>query len=99
MISNDLIIIVLLGLIVFLVVERHFFTKQVQLEKDKLLEELSRTVKAVIAKNASDYVMTTSIDKVPTEPTAPLSPDLVPEESLTDDEFMTAINKDIAKPS
>ncbi len=50
-------------------------------------------VKAVIAKNANDYVMTTSIDKVAPEQKQPTDPDLIPEESLSDDEFMETIGK------
>ena len=53
--------------------------------------------KAVISKNANDYVMTTSIDKVAPEEKTPLNPDLVPEEGLSDDEFMKAINKEVKK--
>jgi hypothetical protein len=86
-------------IIAALLVERHLFIKQVNEEKAKLLDELSRAVKAVIAKNANDYVMTASIDKVAPEEKPPLDPDLVPEESLSDEEFMKAINKDVAKPS
>lgn len=84
-----------IGLIMIIIiqgVERYFFAEQAQKEKDKLLEELSRTVKAVIAKNAEDYVMTTSIDKVPTDKKEePINTDFVPEDSLSDEEFMEAI--------
>src|ERR1035437_9708259 len=86
-------------IIAALLVERHLFIKQVYEEKAKLLDELSRAVKAVIAKNANGYVMTASIDKVAPEEKPPLDPDLVPEESLSYEEFMKAINKAVAKPS
>ncbi len=94
-------ILVLLGLfsvVIALLVERHFMLKQHITEKDKLLEELSRATKAVISKNANEYVMTTSIDKVAPEEKAPVESDLIPEESLNDDEFMQAINRDIKAP-
>lgn len=99
MTSDLLVIVVLLGVIIALIAERHIFVKQVQTEKDKLLDELSKAIKAVISKNANDYVMTTAIDKVPQEDKPLTDPDLVAEESLSDDEFMQAINKDVAKPS
>lgn len=96
---TDLIVIVILSLIIVAqMVERYFHTQQFQQEKSKLLDELSRAVKAVISKNANEYVMTASIDKVAPEPTAPLEPDLIPEETLTDEEFMQAIHKDIQPP-
>lgn len=100
MISDFLItLLAFIFIIVALLIERHLFAKQVRLEKDKLLDELSKAIKAVISKNANDYVMTTAIDKVPQEDKPPTDPDLVPEESLSDEEFMQAINKDVAKPS
>ena len=83
----------LVGIILFQSVERYLFARQSRQEKDKLLEEMSRLVKAVISKNANDYVMTASIDKVPTEEKLPTDPDLVPEEQLTDEEFMDSIGK------
>lgn len=85
---SDLLIFLLFSiLIISLFVERHFYTRQVLREKEKLLDEMSRLVKAVISKNANDYVMTASIDKVATEEKQPLSPDLVDPDTLTDDEF------------
>ena len=89
----------LLFVIISLLIERHFLVQQVNEEKGKLLDELSRAVKAVISKNANDYVMTASIDKVAPEEKPPLDPDLVPEESLSDEEFMEAINKTLPTPS
>jgi hypothetical protein len=84
---------VLIGIVLFQAIERYLFARQSRQEKDKLLEEMSRLVKAVISKNANDYVMTASIDKVPTEEKLPTDPDLVPEEQLTDEEFMDSIGK------
>jgi|SRR5579859_4046433 len=78
-------------------VERYFFAEQVQKAQDKLLEELSRATKAVIAKNANDYVMTTSIDKVQPEEKPQLEPDMIPEENMTDDEFDAAIKRQLKR--
>jgi hypothetical protein len=93
---TDLVVIIILSLIIVAqMIERYFHTQQYQQEKSKLLDELSKMSKAVISKNANDYVMTASIDKVAPEPPAPTDPDLIPEESLTDEEFMKAIHKDL----
>lgn len=63
-------------------------------EKDRLLEELSRTNKALISKNASEYVMTTSIDKVPTEKQPQVEEDPAKEVAeLNDEEFDKFIEK------
>lgn len=84
---------VLCLVIILLIADRYFIVEQSQKEKDKLLDELSKAIKAVISKNANDYVMTTSIDKVPSE-NKPLSePDEIPEEALSDDEFYKAVGK------
>lgn len=72
-------------------VERYFYTQQFQKEKEKMLDEMSRLVKAIISKNANEYVMTTSIDKVAPEEKAPENPDLVDPDSLTDDEFDSSL--------
>lgn len=95
---------ILLGVIVSLVViillllaDRFFIIDQAQKEKDKLLEELSKAIKAIIAKNANEYVMTTSMDKVPSEEKPSTSPDEIPEESLSDDEFYDAVGKGLKK--
>lgn len=88
---------VIIGILTFVIVlllaDRYFIVEQAQKEKDKLLEELSRAIKAVISRNANDYVMTSSIDKLPTEQRAPLSPDEIPEEVLSDDQFFEAVGK------
>jgi hypothetical protein len=92
MILNDLITILVLSVIVIAQgVERYFHTQQVQKEKTKLLDEMSKLVKALISKNANDYVMTTSIDKVAPEEKAPQDPDLIDPDQLTDDEFDSAL--------
>ena len=84
---------VLCAVIILLIADRYFIVEQSQKEKDKLLDELSKAIKAVISKNANEYVMTTSIDKVPSEPAAPSEPDEIPEEALSDDEFYKAVGK------
>lgn len=67
-----------------------------QKEKETVLAELSRATKAVIAKNANDYVMTTSIDKATSEVNPPTETDeTTPMEALTDDEFDQAIKTQI----
>ena len=83
--------IVLVLVIIIQAVERYFYSEQVKQKEDRLLEENSRLVKAVISKNANDYVMTASIDKVAPEEKAPADPDLVDPDSLTDDEFDEAL--------
>ena len=88
-----LVIAILAGVIIMLVVDRFFIVEQHQKDKDKLLEELSRAVKAVISKNANEYVMTTSIDKVAPEERKVVSPDEIPEESVSDDDFFKAVSK------
>jgi hypothetical protein len=91
---NDLVpFIALVLIVIFLMVDRYLLTEQHRKEKDKLLEELSRATKAVISKNANEYVMTTSIDKVPQEPAVEKDPDEIPEEALSDEEFLKAVQK------
>lgn len=87
----------LLGIILLLFLDRASLIEAHTKEKDRLLEELSRTVKAVISKNANEYVMTTSIDKVPTEEKPAASPDELPEEALSDEEFYEAVGKGLKK--
>ncbi len=83
-----LIVTVVLGMmIIALMLERTFIVDQHKAKEDKLLEENSRLVKAVIAKNANDYVMTASIDKVAPEEKPKIDPDLVDPDDLSDDEF------------
>lgn len=95
---------ILLGVIISLVVivllllaDRFFLIDQAQKEKDKLLDELSKAIKAIIAKNANEYVMTTSIDKVSSEEKKPKETDEISEESLSDDEFYEAVGKSLKK--
>lgn len=92
---NDIIFIIVLVILTLIIVlqayERFNVVDQSIKEKDKLLEENSRLVKAIIAKNAQDYVMTASIDKVPSEEKPQVDNDLVPEDQLSDVEFMKVI--------
>lgn len=94
---NDFLVVILVFVLIIagLLIERYYFAKHVQKTEEKLLDELSKAIKAIISKNANDYVMTTSIDKVSMEDNSPKDPDLVPEENLSDDEFYQAIHKDI----
>lgn len=90
--SDFTITLTILGLIIVgQGVERYLFTKHIEKEKSKLLDEMSRLVKAVISKNANDYVMTASIDKIAPEEKQPENPDLIDPDSLSDDEFDSAL--------
>ena len=86
-------IFVLVAVIIMLVADRYFIVEQHHKDQAKLLEELSRAMKAVISKNANEYVMTTGIDKVAPEERTVVPPDEVPEEGLSDDAFFEAIGK------
>lgn len=81
--------------IAFLLIERSRLADQFSKKEDKLLAENSRMVKALISKNANEYVMTTAIDKVPEEPKIQQEPDTIPEENLSDEEFFESIKKQI----
>ena len=93
MTTDILYFIILAVIIAFLLVHQYFTIRQNIQEKDKLLDELSKMSKAVISKNANDYVMAAAIDKVPKEEPQKLSSDLVDEETLSDKEFMQTIGK------
>ena len=101
--NETLILIAIFSLLGFVIIgllfEREGLDKQHKEKENKLLEENSRLIKAVIAKNANDYVMTASIDKVAPEEKAPVDPDLVPEEALSDEEFMSSIGKVLKAPA
>ncbi len=76
----------------FLVIIVEFFFLQwiidsITKEKGKLLEENSRLTKAVISKNANEYVMTASIDKVAPEDKPRQESEYVDPDNLSDDEF------------
>ena len=86
-------IVILALIIIALLIDRHLFTEAQRKEKQILLDELSRATKAVISKNANEYVMTTSIDKVAPEPAIEHEPDEIPEESLSDEDFFKAVEK------
>jgi len=88
------------GLFIVIIVEFFFmqwFIDNVQKEKKTLLEDNSRLVKAIMAKNAHDYVMTTSIDKVQPEQVIEKDPEIVPEEAISDDDFFKAIQEENKK--
>lgn len=87
-------LIVLAFVVILQGVERFFHAEQVQKKEEKLLEENSRLVKALISKNAEEYVMTTSIDKIKPEKEPPVDTDLIPEEQLSDEEFFKAVEKE-----
>lgn len=85
----------LLGVIVLLLADRFFIVEQHEKKETKLMEELSKALKAVISKNANEYVMTSSIDKVAPEERKTVTTDEVPEEALNDDQFFEAIGKNL----
>lgn len=95
MINNPLDLVVfgiLTCIVLFQMFDKWQTVDQLNKEKKELLEELSKAIKAVIAKNANEYVMTASIDKVPTETEEKdVEPDEVPIDTLSDDEFDQAI--------
>lgn len=88
---------IIFGLFIVIIVEFFFVQwviEQVSKEKTTLLEENSRLVKALIAKNATEYVMTTSIDKVPEQKQTQEEDDVQQDVSqLDDDQFDAFIDK------
>lgn len=84
---------ILLGVIVLLLADRYFIVEQHQKKEEKLLDELSKATKAVISKNANEYVMTASIDKVAPEEKTVVEPDEIPEEALSNEDFFEAIGQ------
>lgn len=91
------------GLFLVIIVEFFFMQwviENISKEKDRLLDELSRSNKAIIAKNATEYVMTTSIDKVPVDKQPMVEEDPAKEVSeLTDDQFDEFIKKQNGLPN
>jgi flagellar hook-associated protein FlgK len=86
------------AIILVLFFERASLIDQSQKAQDKLLDELSKAIKAVISKNANEYVMTTSIDKIPAEEKEEKEEeDEIPLDAVSDEEFEKAIG--IKKPS
>lgn len=78
--------------IVLLLVDRYLHQRQEIIKIDKLLEELSRSNKAIIAKSSHDYVMMTAMDKTIKE--EPLQdPDERDMSELTDEEYDKMIAK------
>lgn len=84
---------ILATIILFQMVDKWTIIDRSNKEKDKLLDELSKAIKAVISKNANEYVMTASIDKLPTEEKIPQEEldQEVPVDALSDDEFDKAL--------
>lgn len=79
-----------------LLYERRSLMDQHSKEKERILDELSRTNKALISKNANEYVMTTGIDKfVPEKTPAKMEPETQPLEGASDAEFMNAIHNQL----
>lgn len=83
---------IIAGLFVVILVE--FFYLQWALgeekkEKKELLVQMQAQNRALISKNANDYVMTTAIDKTMADEKAPLNPEdeMIDETQLGDDEW------------
>ncbi len=87
---DNILFFVIGGLFLVIIVEFFFLQwiiESITKEKGKLLEENSRLTKAVISKNANEYVMTASIDKVAPEDKPRQDNDYVDPDNLSDDEF------------
>lgn len=95
---------VIAGLFVVIIAEFVFLKYVIdseKAEKAKLIDQLQATNRALISKNANDYVMTTSMDKVLKEEKSDkpfTEPQEIPEETLTDDQFFDAIGKSLKTP-
>jgi len=88
---DSLLYFIILALLIVIVVE-FFFMQWVigeeKKEKKTLLDQIQAQNRALISKNANDYVMTTSIDKVMTdEKKEPVQPEEIQEEQLSDVEW------------
>ena len=88
---DSLLYFIILALLIVIVVEFFFMQwviEQEKKEKKTLLDQLQAQNRALISKNAHDYVMTTSIDKVMTdEKAAPQQEQEIQEEQLDDKEW------------
>lgn len=94
-IDNSILLFILFAffaLLILLFYDRWVILDRAQKEKERLLDELSKAIKAVISKNANEYVMTTSIDKVDKEEKEDIQEEQeVSLDSLSDDEFDEAL--------
>jgi len=88
---DSLLYFIILALLIVIVVEFFFLqwvVDQEKKEKKTLLDQLQAQTRALISKNANDYVMTTAIDKTMTdERKEPAQEQEVQEEQLGDDEW------------
>ncbi len=87
----DSILFFIIGALFVVIVVEFFFLQwvvdQEKKEKKMLLDQLQAQHRALISKNANDYVMTTSIDKVMTDEKRPEQPEEIQDEQLSDDEW------------
>ncbi len=101
---DSLLYFIILALLIVIVVE-FFFLQWVigeeKKEKKTLLDQLQAQNRALISKNAHDYVMTTSIDNViKDEKIVEKELDEIPEESLNDDQWYKRMGiKEPEKPA
>lgn len=89
---------IIAGLFVVIISEFFFFQwllDRESKEKEKLLDANAQLSRALISKNANEYVMTTSIDKVMVDEKEEKSnfPDEMPEENLSDDQWYENMKK------
>ena len=93
---DSLLYFIILALLIVIVVEFFFMQwviEQEKKEKKTLLDQLQAQNRALISKNANDYVMTTSIDKVMTdEKTEKEESNEIQEEQLSDDDWYKRMN-------
>lgn len=84
----------LFAIIILLLVDRWSLLDKADKEKERLLEELSKLNTALISKNANEYTMMRTMDKVVKEDKpAVADPDLVDETEMEDDDFYEALDK------
>ena len=90
----------------FVVILGEFFYMQWALseekkEKRELLNQIQAQNRALISKNANDYVMTTAIDKTISDEKAPPNPDdeMIDETQLGDDEWFKRMGIKDLQPS
>lgn len=101
---DSLLYFIILALLIVIAIEFFFMQwviEQEKKEKKTLLDSLQAQNRALISKNAHDYVMTTSIDKVMTdEKTKPPEETEIQDEQLSDDDWYKRMNiKEPTPPS
>ena len=100
---DSLLYFIILALLIVIVVEFFFMQwviDQEKKEKKTLLDSIQAQNRALISKNAHDYVMTTSIDKVITDEKSAKQEEEIQEEQLSDDQWYKRMGiKEPEKPA